>query len=450
MWSKARASSALSPTAEPESGRPLAATERAVFTTSGLSPLNLVVLVRLDGPALDDVLPDALAALRDRHPLLRARIVGPRGRPRFEVSPAMAARPGVIPLRLLAAEEPERAFAVAEAEMNTSFDPAAGPLARFTCVRGPGTATDLVLTLHHAIADGTSTASLVHELLDQCRARLAGEVPARPAAGPLPARVSDLLPAGMRGLRGKGKMLALLARECADEISVRLGSRSRPVPPPGRAVALPVEMDAGQTTALVDRARRQRLTMTSVLAAGLLWQASAVLYHGRPATMRAVIWVDLRPYLDPPVGADTLGCYISFLRFPIRVDPRRGFTALAGDVQGRIERASRRGDRLTAARISPAMTRLAVRWPVSRLGTVALSHTPAAAMEPEFGPLSVREVRAFVSNNRIGADLAAASGVTRGTLWCDLLYLDSDYGEAAAAAMGDGLLRTLREFAGLA
>lgn len=458
MWSKGRLH--LAGTArEPGPGRSLVAAERAIFTASRLSPLNLVVLVRLAGPAVDGLLPRALAAVSERHPLLRARIVGSPGRPRFEIVSPAAGRdePTPIPLQTLRANDSEHAFAVAEAEMNTPFDPAADPLARLTCMTGPGPDTDLIFTLHHAIADGASAANLVHELLDWCRSALSGEAapPSVRAVGvpaSMPPPLTDLLPARMRGLPGACRRLTLAGREGRDEIAYRLHTRGRrrPVPAAGRAACRPVALDRGDTAALISQGRRQRFTLTSLMAAGLLWQASTVLYGGRPGTMRAVIWVDLRPYLDPPVGGETLGCYISLLRFPIRVDQRRGFPALATGVQRAIERASRRGDRLPAAQLSAAMTRFAVRWPVARLGTVALSHAETSAIRPAYGPLVVREVRAFVSNNRIGAELAAASGVRQGRLWCDLLYLDSDYGETTAAALGDGLLSTLREYGGQA
>jgi hypothetical protein len=451
MWSKVRSPLAGASSEEVWSGRPLVATERALLTTSSVGTINLVVLIRLDGPAVDDVLPDALAALRERHPLLRARIVGQPRQPRFDVSaPGTApAGPGPIPVQILQRQNLRHAYAVAEEEMNTPFDVAEGPLARLTCLSGSGSATDLILTLHHVIADGTSIANLVHELLDLCLAHLTGSAPSSLVPASQPPPLTDLLPASMRGLSGVRKRLALVARESRDEIAYRLGSvgQRRPIPLAGRAVTRPIGLGREQTAALVDRARRQRLTLTSVLAAGLLWQASAVLYRGRPTTMRAVIWADLRPYLDPPVGEETLGCYVSLMRFPIRVDQRRGFATLAEAVQHKIERASRRGDRLPAAQLTPAMTRLAVRWPVGRLGTVALSHAAAPAIRPAYGPIAVREVRAFVANNKIGAELAAASGVDQGELWCDLLYLESDYDEAAAAAIAEGLLSTLRGFA---
>jgi hypothetical protein len=445
---------------ETRSGRPLVGTERALFTFSRLSPINLVVLVRLDGPVIYDLLPQALAALQERHPLLRARIAGPRNRPRFAVSrnggqPAHGVGP--IPLRILRtgdhgdANDTDPALVVVQEEMNTAFHAGRGPLARVTYIYGGTEAHDLVLTLNHAIADGTSTANLMHELLEWCGARLGSDTPAPPAKPPLPLPppLTDLLPPSYSGIRRQQQSLKLAVSQARDEIEYRRGGRDsrHPVPAPGRAVTLAVSLDRESTTALVSRARRSRLTLTSVLSAALLWQANAQLYGGRPGTMRAIVWVDLRPHLNPPVDNETLGCYVSMLRFVIKVDPGNGFDSLADEVQGSIDHAARRGDRLPAAIMSAPLARIAVRWPVGRLGTTALSYAAVPPVHDSCGPLAVRDVRAFVSNMPLGAELAGASGVARGALWFNLLYLDSELSEETALKVGEGLLATLQGFA---
>ena len=450
MWSKDRASAGDPSAREPGSGRPLVGTERALFAFSRLSPLNLVVMVRLNGPALDDLLPHALDAAQQRHPLLRARIAGEPSRPRFDVSPPGSASGelGPIPLRHLHGTDAS-ALGVVEEEMNKPFEPNRGPLARLTYISGVGPETDLVLSLHHAIADGTSTANLVHELLDWCRARLEGDDTPPLAPLTVPPPLTDVLPADLRGMRRYSQALRLVVRQGSDELAYRLGSRQqrRPIPPPGRAVTRMLSLDRDATTSLVDQARRHRLPLTSLLSAALLWQVSALLYGARPCTMRAIVWVDLRSHLDPPVGAETLGCYVSMLRFAVKVDPRSGFSTLAAEVQDRIEQSVRRGDRVPAALVSAPLARIAVRWPVGRLGTTALSYAPAPTIHQSYGPIEVRELRAFVSNARLGAELAAASGVSEGALWCNLLYLDSEIGAEIAAAVGEGLLSTLVDFA---
>jgi hypothetical protein len=454
MWSKGRSRAETQPVVTAWPGRPLVATERAFFTISQGSALNLVVLIRLTGPDLDDLLPQALAAIQQRHPLLRAVIAGGRSRPRFDVRPSGAAgEPGPIPRRLIAGAD--RTAEVVDEEMNAPFDTGVGPLARAALITGPGLEHDLVLTLHHSIADGASAACLVHDLLGWCESVAAGTAGAAPAPLPIapsPQPLTAILPAHMRRLRVRRATVAYLARQARDEVGYQRGSRGlrRPVPPPGRARSRLVGLDRDGTTSLVDRARRSRLTLTSLLSAALLWQASAVLYGDRPAAMRVMIWVDLRRHLDPAVPDEVLGCYASMLRFVIRVDPREEFATLVARVQDEIARAARRGDRIPAALLSPVLTRMLTRWPVARLGTVAVSYATAPAVRASYGPIAVREIRAFVTNLRLGADLAAVCGVFGGALWCDLLYLDSDIGEAQADAVTAGLLSTLGQFIGVA
>jgi len=448
MWSKGRSHAEKPSVPEAWPGRPLVGAERAFFTISRVSPLNLVVLIHLTGPNPSDLLPKSLAALQNRHPLLRATITGRPSRPRFDVRPAYAsAGPGPIPLRLISGSE--RTLAVIEDELNLRFDAGRGPLARMALVSDGGPDHDLVLTLHHSIADGAAAGVLVHELLDLCAAGLVDTEPRTPGPARPPQPLTAGLPAELRGPRMFRSTVAYVARQAADEVSYRRGSRGlrRPVPPPRRALTTPLNLDRNGTTALVDRARRNRLTLTSLLGAALLKQASAVLYQDRPAAMRVVIWVDLRRYLDPPVPDDVLGCYASMFRFVVRVEPTAGLDVLASQVQSEIGKASQRGDRIPAALLSPALTRMAVRFPVGRLGTIALSYAPAPAVRSSYGSFAVRDVRAFVSNVRLGADLAAACGVSGGRLWCDLLYQDGDIGTRQADAVSAGLMSALAEFA---
>jgi hypothetical protein len=459
MRSKVRSASDNASIDEPSSGRPLVATERALFTFSRLSPINLVVLVRLEGPELGELLPQALAALQVRHPLLRARITGTASRPCFEISDDAAAPAGVgaIPLKLGNADDDldpaADALTVVEDEMNAPFDTGRGPLARVTSISG-GTGSDLVLTLHHAIADGTSTATLMHELLDWCGARVgrdASAVPAQqaPLPLPLPPPLTEVLPHSTRGAGRQQQELRFALSQGREEIAYRRDTRGQrhPIPAQGRVVTRALALDADGTASLINSARRRRLTMTSVLSAAVLQQASVNLYGGHPTTMRAIVWVDLRPYLNPPVSNETLGCYASMLRFVIRVDPNGGFAALAATVQEHIERAARRGDRIPAALMSAPMAGIMHRLPLGRLGTTAISYAAVPPVNDNYGPITVRDLRAFVSNTPTGAELAASSGVTSGALWCNLLYLDSELTPDTAAAAGTGLLATLQGFA---
>ncbi|WP_406630962.1 amino acid adenylation domain-containing protein [Amycolatopsis sp. WGS_07] len=80
--------------------------------------------------------------------------------------------------------------AAAEAEIRTPFDLTAGPLARVLLLRQAEDQHVLVLTLHHAIADGWSVSLLLDELAESYRAELSGTEPDLP---PLPMQYADFV-----------------------------------------------------------------------------------------------------------------------------------------------------------------------------------------------------------------------------------------------------------------
>ena len=215
----------------------------------------------------------------------------------------------------------------------------------------------------------------------------------------------------------------------------------RGVPSSGRAASRTVRLSTEETTELVSWSRRRRLTLTSVLNAALLLEAGARLYDDRPCAMRAVVWVDLRPHLSPPPAPETLGGYHSMVRFVVRVDRRNGFEFLARTVQDLASQRVDRGDRFAAAVLSPGVARAVMRTSSQRMGTTALSYGGAQHIRRRYGPIDVREVQGFPR----GAEVAATAGVSRGSLWCNLLYVDSELDAATVGAIESGLAARLVE-----
>jgi len=420
--------------------RRLRGVEHALIVEGRASPLNLVVLVGLDGSSLDTVLPAVLARLQARHPLLRTRILGADRRPRFSVEDASRdTRP--IPLRTMKVDETEIRGLVEE-EMNTGFDEASPPLARALYARGSGSQAWLILTLLHCTCDGVSAGRLVDELLEGCRRELEERpVDDLPDSYDLPSPLTDLLPPEERGVAGAGKRGAFAMRELAEELRYRRppSAAGRPLPPAGHARTLMLSLTRPETEDLVAWCRDERLTLTSVLNAALLHETVRHLYAGRPVKMRAVVWVDLRPHLTPPPAPHALACYISMLRIVLRVDTSDSVAALGRRLQERTSAGVRRGDRVSAAVLSPGASWAMARTRSMRLGTTALSYGGADPVAATYGTIEVREVRAFVPDNRRGAQLALVAGLRDGAIWCNLLYLDSEVEETTAEIVAAGL-----------
>ncbi|MFD8551701.1 hypothetical protein ACFV08_08865 [Streptomyces fradiae] len=187
------------PASAPEVRRELSPLERWYWIADRIAPLNVVGRVRLHGPVTGAALRSALTALQARHPLLRVAIEpgGPGEEPRFT---PVDDRP--IPLDHRVLDDPAAGDAwqrVIDRELvNGRVDWRAGPLATATVLTSPGPdggTHDLILSLLHVIADGTTVISLLRQW-----AELAAGLPVGARAVLPPAE--DLFPAGHRGTAG--------------------------------------------------------------------------------------------------------------------------------------------------------------------------------------------------------------------------------------------------------
>ncbi|HEX6911105.1 MAG TPA: amino acid adenylation domain-containing protein, partial [Longimicrobium sp.] len=242
---------------------------------------NVPVAVRLG--ALDaDVLQAALAALVDRHEVLRTTFrVESDGMPAQVVAPAGGFVLDRVDLEgLEPAEREARARELARDEAARPCDLARGPLARGTLLRLAEDDHVLLFTLHHAVTDGWSMDILVGEANALYGAFAAG-LPS-PLA-PLPLQYADFAAWEQATLRGealdceldywKGQLAGV------PELLELPTDRPRPPVPSHRGASRRLELPAGLAASLAALAQREDSTLFMVLLAG--WQALLGRYSGQ-------------------------------------------------------------------------------------------------------------------------------------------------------------------------
>ena len=443
--------------------RELGGFESAEAWTGASFPYNAVAVLRLSGRLSMGALEAALAELQRRHPMLRARLVLERGRWWFETAP------GAVPLRRVERDREDRWRAVAEEELNHRMDTATAPLVRCLLVAAADgdEAFEIVLSLHHAVTDAASAETLCRQLLGLCGAE--GDAPQTAGttaeAGPaeelqaLPPAPDTHFPARFLGLRRYPALAAFMARRLAEEAAYLWRSRGRrsPVPAgPTRCRTLSAALPEAATRALVRRCRRERVPLNSALNAALLLAVQRHRYHGRAVPLRYFAFADLRPYLDPPMEPETLGSYLTTMRFTLQVRAGEPFWELARRVGRQLQEAFRRGEKFLFCMTSAGLLRMILRLGRVRFGrkglgvrfgSGAVSYTGPLAFPAEHGQLAVRGVHAFVSNMPVGAEVTAQARLYRGQLWWDFVYLDADMDEAGAEAIAADILKRLEDAA---
>jgi hypothetical protein len=414
--------------------------ETALALTDEFAPLNLVSVVRLsEGPA-PEVLHQALAALHARYPLLRASI-GAAGSRRF----FRLAGNGPVALALVERHSEDSWQPLVEAELNERLPARTGPLLRcaYLSAAAPGQPCEIVLSAHHTIADASSALVLLDELLWLCAA-------SAPASGPaaVPPAADALFPPSQRGLAGAARVLAFAGRQMAGEVAFRWQARRAPPPPihlDARCRIVPLRVPAGLTSALFRACRARRVTLTAALSAALLLAVHRRRYAAAPTTLRGLVFGDLRPYLKPPPPRNDLGGYVTMMPYDTALRRQPDFWRVAGDISGRVYRAASRGDKFAANRLSPLLVGIITRLKSMRLAAAALSYSGLAELPAAYGSMRVLGLHGFVSNNALGAEFTAATRLFRDELWCDCVYLDSDFDRPAAAQVAGDVLQQLEQ-----
>jgi amino acid adenylation domain-containing protein len=168
---------AQSPSTEPQ---------REIWTAARLSPeasraYNESVTLALSGPLDPAALQQALAQVQARHEALRATFSEDGTALLVTEASPLALAPEDLSGRP-EAEQAERLAAVLAEEVEHDFDLARGPLLRARLLRMAPSDHRLVLTAHHLVCDGWSTAVILRELGECYSARVEGRPERLPPA----------------------------------------------------------------------------------------------------------------------------------------------------------------------------------------------------------------------------------------------------------------------------
>jgi hypothetical protein len=393
--------------------------------------------MELEGPLTEPLLRRAMAHLQERHPLLRARIVGDPSGPRWTTPPL----PSAPELRVADGEEARSLERLAESELRRGYLPASEPLWR--CVFAPsrgGEPHRLILSAHHSVADGMSGLVLITDLVATCAALAAGEKlsPYLPALPPL----DDLLepePAWERlrrrirqRWRGLGGLLLCAPEMLPLETAAPLESR--------RTRVLFRAVPRSTLDALRTRAREERTTVTGALAAAFLEATRATVGGLRKVPLNHL--VSLR---GSRVPGEQLGCFTSGILTTHSLGKDQPFWDVARKTTTRLRAALKRGEPLVPVRANRGWAHLAraeierqVAEPGStgREGALSLS-SRGCWPDPSAGPFKVRSLFPATSNHTLGNGAQISCGTVGDTLFGTFMFVEPLFCEATGRAFAD-------------
>jgi NRPS condensation-like uncharacterized protein len=274
----------------PDFLRPLGGFEQLFHVFAQVYPVHFCLCAEI-GAAIDaDALRSALDRVRERHPLLRVRILEDE---RFGTAFYRSDRP--IALETIAVEHATDWHPAVKRELETPIDAEAGSLLRVTALCARATTT-IILTFHHVIADALSAVWVFHDLM---RA-LAGE--------PLEAFQSS--PPVEGGTLGR----------FPDPEFLKQSNRTRPISsPPIASIDLPThlataELSQSETARLVECCRANGATVHGAICA----VAARHIGPTKGDVMRLACSVDVRKMAGIESGA--CGLFVANSSVELTVD----------------------------------------------------------------------------------------------------------------------------------
>jgi acyl-CoA synthetase (AMP-forming)/AMP-acid ligase II/acyl carrier protein len=287
----------------------------------GTPIFNVTTAIALQGPLDLAALREALRILVARHEALRSVVKQQDGRLMQWVQPPFALALDPIPVQDEAA-----AVAALQGFAQQSFDLAAGPLIRARLLRLSAESHLLVLSLHHAVADGWSRAILVRDIAALYAAATGSGADLPPAK----LHYADFT-AWQRRREAAGAFAASLGfwRERLAGAPRFVLPSDRPVPEfaDWRGARWMTELGPDLAGALRDLARSRQVTLFMVLLTGF-----AMVLHeaSRARDLVVAVPVGNRPSrdLEPAIG-----CFVNLLPLRLAIDGDRSFAALLDTVR---------------------------------------------------------------------------------------------------------------------
>jgi NRPS condensation-like uncharacterized protein len=291
---------------------------------------NVVMAARIEGSLSAEELGAAVSKVRQRHPLLGARVQIDQHQTGWFTSQSVPA----IPIRVVPRPAPDRWIEVAIEEHRQAFSYEIGPLIRIALLPSDGS-SDMIVTAHHAICDGLSLAYLVRDIL-----RHVAE-PDRPVERlPVPPLINgSMMPVSVSGglLSRLGIKIVNWAWERKDIAFDAADYRDlhRTFWQDHRGHMLAWALTEAQTAALVSRCRRERVTVNTALTTAFV-AAQEQVEAGRDYLNKIVVSVDFRDRLTRRVD-EAFAFYASAVRPELEYQPGIPFWDVARTFHTQIQ-----------------------------------------------------------------------------------------------------------------
>jgi NRPS condensation-like uncharacterized protein len=305
--------------------RQLGTSERTIWLYDRVRPVHFTLTANIIGKVRLERLEQALAQVQQRHPLLNVKIALDR----TEI-PWFITETQIIPIRLVKRQSPQQWQQEVERELTNPFDWNQAPLIRVVFIQGDDV-SDLIVTCHHAIADGMSVVFLLRDILQALespdRTRSAPPRRSLPVLSPQPP-YEQLVPQFAQKLPA----LSFEPSLATIETQPKLPANSRP-----RLQAW--SLSTAETSEIVNACKQAQTSVHAAICAAFLLaiakQRSVQSNLEQSTSLNCLSPINVRRFL--PVIEEDFGHYLTYALTTDRIAPNLSVWELAQSIKTQLD-----------------------------------------------------------------------------------------------------------------
>jgi NRPS condensation-like uncharacterized protein len=424
--------------------RRLGLVEHLFATLHSLGGTIYVNIARIQGILSLDVLRAAIDLLQKRHPLLQVHLQESDDGFYFCADGTLA-----IPLRTIDRQHEQEWLEIAEDEMLQKFSGEFEPLCRITLLQTSEKvgSNELIVTFHHAIADGISVLHFMHELLSYYQQLVEG----------IPIAPMDALP--------MLPPLDQLLETCLSEANAADRTQVTPNPtspsptliveqtaPVGdrRSRLITREFNQLLTSQLKSRCREEQTTVHGALCAAMILASVQQLSSQLPVLVSCGSSVNLRASCFPVVDPSHLGCFVSYVITTHHAEQNTHFWKLARECQSEIHQLISRkvphrqasNPELLHKYQASSLAQLA-EHNMGRNTTTHIANLGQFDYSKSYGPLRLESFHFGAGQNLVGTCFGLGAATVNQKLFCTFIYTAPLISMKTAQSLADSVITIL-------
>jgi NRPS condensation-like uncharacterized protein len=352
-------------------------------------------------------------------------------------------------LRAVERQHEQQWLEIAEDELQQKFLGEFEPLCRITLLQSSPqpSRNELIVTFHHAIADGISALHFIHELLFYYHQLVEGIPILKVDSLPLLPPLDQLLQKSLTEVNTVDLPQATPSQTISSP-TMLIEQTAAVVDRKTRLI--PCELDQALTLQIKNRCHHEQTTVHGALCAAMMMACLQQLPYQPSILVSCSSSINLRKSCFPPVEPHYLGCFISNITTTHHPDPKDNFWDLAREchsdiirlVQHKIPQCQASNAELFN-KYQPSFLAQLAEHNMGRSTTTHVSNLGQCDLPTVYGSIRLESFHFAAGLNLVGTCFWLGAVTINQKLFCTFTYTDPLIGMETAETLADSVVKIL-------